>query len=175
MAQRIDPDSDISTGLWTVTPLYQKIDDGASANDADEIVSVELAAIDLTDAFEVGLSNPAATPGTGDTVVTVRAKRFGSGAEMDFELFEGVDSRGTQVVTNIATTYTNYTLTVASGIVNFNNLSVLVTVIKTAIPANGDNVKVSWIKCDVPDATAAGAAVVISKRIPARMMKGVGL
>jgi len=53
MAQFARPDSDVTVGGWTPTPLYEKIDE-ATPSDADYI---ESATNPTSDLCEVGLSN----------------------------------------------------------------------------------------------------------------------
>ena len=142
MAQRLDPDGDISTGSWVATPLWSKLDDGASANDGDEITS---SAPD--DVFEISLSNPAVTPGAGTTTVTVRAKVLVQGGDESFEiiLYEGVTIRGSTIVVP-TTSYADYTFN-GSSITDFNNLSITVTLAGEVVSTT----YISWIKVDVPD------------------------
>ena len=151
MAQRIDPDSDVATGLWTVTPLWSKIDDGAIADDTDLVTSVALVAVDDTDSFEVTLSNPASAPGSGTNTVTFRARKTGSSTvTMTVDCLESGVSKGSlaQALTTILTTYTFN----PTGIGNYNNLNITVLVSNDIAGAN--TVQVTWIKMDVPDASA---------------------
>ena len=153
MSQRIDPDSDVSTGGFTTTPLWSKIDDGASTNDADFVTSASLGAIDDTDTFEVGLSNPASTPGSGTNTVTFRAKKTGTAAcDLTVTCMEGATNRG-ELTQTLTTTITTYTFNPTS-IGNYSNLTLLFTVIRTGAGTANTGI-VYWAKMDIPDASAA--------------------
>jgi len=151
MAQRLDPDSDIDIGNFFPTPLWENIDDGATPNDNDYISNSD----PNPTQFEVGLTNPSSAPGSGDTTVTVRTQcsDIGSGYEFTLDLYEGATLRGTSTQAFDSTTFKNYTLVVASGISNFNNLSVRYS-LSVVVDARVD---VSWIKVDVPNASGGTA------------------
>ena len=48
----LNPDGDISAGLWTATPLWQKIDEEV-ASDADFVSSKDISTAGFSDIFEI--------------------------------------------------------------------------------------------------------------------------
>ena len=143
MSQRLDPNSDVSIGLWTTAPLWSKVDDGASPSDGDFIQAVtELTVCELT------LTNPSSTPGSCISTVTIRAKYTGllDTAELNGYLIQGITVVGSGVISP-SSTFSNFTFNSTSTITDFNDLSVRLELVEF----NNTNIQVSWIKVDVPD------------------------
>jgi hypothetical protein len=166
MSQRLDPDSDVTTTGWGTTPLWSKIDDGASANDADFITS------NGTDpsTAETTLTNPASTPADSNTTVTLRAMVSLVDTEstaLVASLYQGASLIGSHTYNYgdiSVVSLTTYTFTTTNTISDFTDLRV-----RLVASGGSDQYKVSWVKVDVSDAAAAGATP------HTLMMLGVGM
>lgn len=143
MSQRLDPDADVSTGTWTTTPLWSKVDDGASPNDTDFIQTNA-----SLQTCEVSLTNPSSIPGSGTTTITVRARYTGllDTLEMTAYLIQGTTEMGSLIIAPDSA-FSNFTFNATSTITDFNDLRVRLT----TADGNNTNIQVSWIKVDVPD------------------------
>jgi hypothetical protein len=119
MAQSIRPDGDISTGTWTTTPLWSKIEE-VTPSDADFVQSANDPA---NDTFEVSLDNPGGDPDTGTGTVRIRASKGQSGGgspgtiNLTVALYEGATVRqsATAIGSNIPVGFAEYTATITSG------------------------------------------------------------
>ncbi len=148
MAQYARPTADISTGSWTTTPLWDKIDE-VSADDAT--TQAQSSNRPSNDTFEVRLS-PVTDPLTGSGHI-VRIRMYGtSGHTWSAYLYKGTTLVKTLVsgaaVPSSYTTY-SYTLTAqeADSITDYTDLRV-------RIVANGSAAGreyVTWAEMEVPD------------------------
>jgi hypothetical protein len=146
--ERLDPDGDVSAGLWTPSAggtIFGCIADGAAANDADYVFTTTDGSV--ADAFEVSLSNPSGSLGAGNIVVTVRANDdLEAGSDLILELYQGATQKGTLTVSPTAS-FSDFTFNVdAATISDPNDLRVRVTMAENFV----DVISVSWIKVDVP-------------------------
>jgi hypothetical protein len=153
VAQRLDPDADVIVGSFS-TPIYSKLNDGASPNDLTYTSEVFTNSVDgyCTDNFTVSLSDPPNTPVSGaSTVVTVRSKvsTTSYSPTIQIYLYEGATDRGHTSATALTTSFANYTLTVSSGITNWNNLTVNVAYRTTGANGTQTTIYASWMKTAV--------------------------
>lgn len=141
------PSSDIENpGGWTVTPLWEKIDE-EPFDDGDYLISPRSA---TGDSFTIGLSG-VIDPGVHtDHVVRIRVKTGVSGT-FKFELLQGavvIKDSGDVVLT---TAFAEYNMTLseaeASNITDYTALRVRVTAVATQ---KNQRQNVSWIRVDVP-------------------------
>jgi len=149
MAQYARPISpDISTGGWTVTPLWEKIDE-ITPSDLDYITSIKNP---IADTFEVTLSSVTDPGILLGHVIRVRAIDDKANGILDFYLYEGANLRASRTGIALSTSWTtyDYTLTIgeADNIGNYSNLSLRVVASGTA----NNFVYVSWAEFEVPSA-----------------------
>ena len=153
MAQRLDPDGDITTTNWETAPLWSKLNDGATPNDGSPINNT--AGVDArTDTCEVSLTNPPTTPGNSNTTVSVRGALLAAGTlstQVAARLMQGAAQIG--IASGIQTnwpdsTFVTVTFNTTNAISDFNDLRVRIS----AVTANGETIDqyyISWIKVDV--------------------------
>jgi len=142
------PSSDIENpGSWTVTPLWEKIDE-EPFDDGDFLVSPKTA---TGDSFTIGLSS-VIDPGvhTGH-VVRVRAETGVSGT-FKFELLQGAVVIKDSGDIALTTAFAEYNMALseaeAANITDYTDLQVRVTAIVTQ---KNQRQNVSWIRVDIPD------------------------
>lgn len=148
------PDADISTGGWTTTPLYQKLDE-TPADDADFVTSPTGTAPQ----FEVGLSDVVDPNSSTGHVIKFRAKAPGGGGgaeQANAKLFQGTNLIAQTEFRNLDRnqfmTFTQtLTATEANAITDYNNLSIRIETSK----ANSETIQVSWIEFEVPPSSTS--------------------
>ena len=152
------PDSDITVGGWTITPLFQKLDE-VTRSDADFITS-PIDPSSPTNDVEIGLSgvtDPAT--GTGHTLrYTFRFSGAGSGVTLTVQLRQGatiIASFDEGSITNTAFIQRDRTLTTAQAdsITDYNDLRI------RYLPGTVDEdeeMEWSWCEFEVPGAPLAG-------------------
>ncbi len=149
MTQYARPDGLITLGSWTVTPLWDKIDE-VVADDADYISSTG------TDVMcDVSLSNVTDPVSSVSHIIRFRMRSAGSGAAESVNIFlvEGTQTRAiTGAKSNRSSTYLEFTYTLtaaeANAITDYNNLHLQITGTHGAT----ETVYVSWAVFEVPDA-----------------------
>jgi hypothetical protein len=156
MAQYIYPDGDVTTDSWTTTPLFEKIDEGATPADGDYIQGP--ASVGGTS--EVSLANPASAP-TGSTAtvrIRVAVNKTNKSGTMIVRLREGTTQRGAsatldaQVDFAAASTFYDFNFS-ATSIGNYDNLNIQFD----QVTATGGNFfMVSWAECETPDGAPGG-------------------
>ena len=126
------PVSDISTGNWTSTPLYQKLQKGTD-NTTTYITSKSLDT-GQSDTFQVGLSALPTPPSRTDHKVHVYAKKSASGGryvDLDVYLYEGATLRHHTGWTDISENWGDFVASLseaeAEAITDYSNLRVTVT------------------------------------------------
>jgi hypothetical protein len=158
MAQFGRPDSDVSAGSWTATPLWSKIDE-VSADDADFVTSST-----GTSTCEAGLSNVADPAVSTGHVVRYRYQRGagGSGTDVDLRvrLLQGTTQIGSWSHNNIGAGFTTAAQTLtgpqADAITDYSDL-------RLEFQRTGTSSRVadvSWAELDVPSATVTAAIVI---------------
>jgi len=154
------PDSDVSTGNWTTTPLNEKIDE-ETPSDVDYIQSEDTPA---SDTCEVGLSDVTDPVASDNHHVRVRyqAPESGGGgpASIDFtiKLMENGTERGSWLEQpNPPSTWLTVTKTLTTGeadaINNYANLRLRFIANQTG-GARVSRIEISWAELEVPLATA---------------------
>ena len=110
------PESDVAAGLWTTTPLYQKIDEVA-ADDADVITS---SGNPDGDTCEIKLSNIAGNTVDATTVQFRYRKDPTSANQLDLtvSLWQGSTKIAESVLSSVGTAWTNGTLVLTTAQVN---------------------------------------------------------
>ena len=130
MTQNSPPDSDVSAGGWTPTPIYEELDE-PSPDDSSEVTS---GAGGFNVTFEVGLAE-LAWPKPGQQQLIVRLKRTETGGppndppvRVELKQASSVIAQRTFTPT---TSYQNFTVTLTDAekllITDYTNLSVQVT------------------------------------------------
>jgi len=160
MTQRARPDSDITSGSWTSTPLYEKLDE-ITPDDTTTQISANVG-IDATETFRVGLSNVVEPPTSGSHIVYIRTK-VGPGPGSNtinwtLSLREGD-------LTTIATdswsqsdddTYASRTMSLteaeADSITDYTDLSAEVSATGDTANAAAVDAYVTWIEFNIPSA-----------------------
>lgn len=157
MAQFARPSADVSTGSWTVTPLWSQVDDSVGSGDADEIASINNA----TDTCELTLSSISA-PAAGTVTMRWRSRKGATGGMTileTFELKEGATVRATYGPTAIpdstAFATRSYALTTGErdAITNWGNLSIQIT--RSHTGSSNRNLRVADFELEAPDAGGA--------------------
>lgn len=151
MAQYGRPGSDVSTGAWAATPLYEKIDE-ATCSDADYVQSANNPS---SDTFECGLSS-VSDPGV-HTGHVLRCRVVGSGTgTIDFGLYQGSTAIATYGATAWPASFTTWTLNLseaqAGNITDYADLRVRVIAHKTS--GGLAYARCSWAELEAPDASA---------------------
>ena len=116
MAQVVRPVSDVSTGSWTPTPVYQQIDETDPDNSTTEVTSGN---DPTTEIFEVKFPK-LEPPVAGTHVLKVRLKRTGSSEDVWalVQLMQGNRQVAAKGVKNPATSYETTELTLTDDEVN---------------------------------------------------------
>lgn len=156
MAQFARPSSDVSTGSWTTTPLWSKVDE-VTASDSDFISSDNNTS---GDTCQLGLSS-VTDPGlsTGH-VVRYRYRKSGSGGhtiDVVVELRQGATLIASQSHSNIGNTFTagSFTLSTseANAITDYSALQLhfIRNGDTGGSPGNRRSLEISWAELEVPD------------------------
>jgi hypothetical protein len=141
------PISDISVGLWSSTPLFQKIDE-FTASDADLIVSATNPA---SDTCEVGLTTTTTDPvSSSNHIVSYRYKKTASGGrqiDLTVRLMQGTTIIATFTHTNISNVIAQADQTLsgaqADAITNYGDLRI--RFIGTAVgTGTGRAAQITW-------------------------------
>lgn len=159
MAQRLDPDGDITTTNWATTPLWNKLNDGAAADDAGFITN-NAGNGSRTDTAEVSLTNPGSTPANSNTTVTIRGALNTAGTlstSISARLMQGATEKG--VLLNLEAswpdaTFVTVTFNTTTAITDFNDLRVKIIAV-TPVGETIDQYNISWVKVDVSDAATS--------------------
>lgn len=150
MTQYARPDSDISTGSWTSTPLYQSIDE-ETASDADYIQSTT-----NSDTCEIGLSTVTDPSSSSNHIIKYRARKAGQGG-LTVYLFDGTTQIASHTPT-LTTVFADYSYTLTSGeadnISDYSDLRLKFTCSVGLFGGSG----VSWADFEIPDAGASSAS-----------------
>ena len=153
------PDSDNSVGLWTITPLFSKINE-VTANDANLIKSSGSPVADIYSARLSDVTDPAVSTGH---IIRVRYSRNDTGAvstvDLTFRLKQGTTLIREDVFIAISdawtTTVSTLTAAQADSITDYSNLFFEFQADSFVEP--GEKVlavRVSWAELEVPAATA---------------------
>ena len=166
MTQYARPTSDTSTGSWTATPLWSKVDDDLVSSPSGDGSTIASADNTAGDAATLALG-PLADPGvTSGHVIRVRWNKSASGGHNINALCELLDSTngviGTISVTGIGNTEQENTYTLsaaeAGNITNYgSSLSVRLTRNGDTggSPAGRRSLVVEAFQFEVPDATVS--------------------
>jgi len=146
MAQYGRPDSDIVVGVWTSTPLYQKIDE-VTPSDTDYINSGQ-----NNTTCEIGIGDTTDPTDSSGHVVRVRSAKVGLTITLTAYLFDG----STQICsflchtasTTLTTTVYNLTSGEADNITDYTDLRLKLT---TTYSFYG-SATCSWAEFECPDA-----------------------
>jgi hypothetical protein len=155
MAQFARPDSDVSAGSWTATPLWQKIDE-ETASDADIIRSANDPSADVC---ELGLSDVSDPLDNVTHVIRYRYQKGQSGGgspgviDLTVSLFDGVTQIWTTTHSGIGLTWVDGSATLSAGeadsITDYTDLRIKFSANKSA----GDRTswaEVSWAEFECP-------------------------
>jgi len=152
MTQYLRPSADISTGNWTASPLYQKIDE-SSYNDSDYIRCPENK---TNNSCETSLTNGTDPSVSNNHIVRYRYRWsgiFGS-HDIDIKLMQGTTVIASWSHANIPSSWTQANQTLTSGeanaITDYTDLR-LRFIATTGFMAQ---VHVSWAEMEIPDAAA---------------------
>ncbi len=164
-AQYMRPASDeAQSGNWKNetggTVLYTSIDESAVAiSDGDYVWHDNVAGSEY---FEVGLSDPGATPGSGDHIIRWRVAQI-AGAKIGVvacELYQGGPSVIASDEQTLTTSYTTFEYTLLSSEVNnitdYTDLQFRFVVIDVSGTGAPPDPSISWAEFEVPDATTLG-------------------
>lgn len=151
MAQFSRPETpDVSTGGWTVTPLYEKIDE-ATYSDSDYITSSKNASADICEVNLSAVSDP--TIHTGHTVRFRARCDKSSNGNIVATLMQGTTVIRSYDTGYLPTSFTPYSFTLTEGeaqaITDYSGLSLRFSGTCTA----NAYVFVSWAELEVPDAS----------------------
>jgi hypothetical protein len=152
MAQYGRPSSDISTGLWTTTPLYSKLDE-TPYSDTDYITSTKNATGDI---FEELLSSVSDPFSSANHIIRVRLRcSKSSNGTATLYLYQGTTLIATYAIPGyLATGFTTYEYTLSAGEANsITDYSDLRIRIDGSCTANAYDY-CSWIEFECPDAGA---------------------
>jgi len=165
------PASDVSTGSYTTTPLWDKLDEATADDDTSVIDSANNPAESDGTGFEVALGSiPDPQSSTGHTV-RMRGRRNGGARTitLNWRLYQG----STAIIAAKSLTMTDsfqtssYTLTSgeADSITDYSDLRVRVWG-TTSGGGAGSKLRVTWIELETPDAppSTRNRAIVISQR-----------
>ncbi|MCV2870625.1 hypothetical protein OEW28_18590 [Defluviimonas sp. WL0002] len=166
MAQFLRPDSDVATSSWAGTPtaapnIWQNLDE-ATASNTDFAYSGNNP---NGSGCELGLSNPAATPGSGTCTVRYRDAQLngtalsgsGTAVQLDVQLVQGTTVIASSGVHTLAGSWTARSFTFAASVVtDWSDLRVrFVATGGGGSPSNRRGAGVSWIEVETPDAPAS--------------------
>lgn len=159
MAQFLRPDSLVSAGSWTNNHLAI---DEATASDADFAYSQDNPNGSI---FEVGLSNPAATPGAGAVTVRYRHAQVRSGAlngtgtatALDVSVVQGVNVIASDAQQTPSGAWVTRSWTPdLSGVTDWSDVRLrFVATGGGGSPSSRRGVGVSWAEIETPDGAAA--------------------
>lgn len=161
MAQFARPDSDITVASWTVTPLWDKIDE-ATASDADFIAGDN----NTNDACEVGLTNVTDPTSSTGHVVRYRYSKSAAGGnarDITVSLYQGTTLIAELLHSGITEVWTAGTFTLsgaqADAITDYTDLRIRFTASGTTGGPGGNrrSVRASWAELEVPDAAPPAA------------------
>ena len=163
MAQFARPDSDVSTGTWTATPLWSKLDETVADDTTTQIDSGDV--LDVENAFQVGLSDVTDPNSSSGHILRVRHDRA-TNQIVDITDTVTITVRLKQGGTTIASTtnsgsnnYATLTLTLsaaeANAITNYADLRAEVAVIRGQELDGRQQIRITWIEFEVPDVSAA--------------------
>ena len=157
MAQFLRPDSNVTQSSFT--GVFADIDE-ATASDSDFAYGANNVAAQL----EVGLSNPASTPGGGTTTVRYRVAKTnngslsgsGNGVDGTLSVYEGAVLVASDVARTLTGTWTDYSFAPdMSGVSDWNNLRLRFDTTKSGGgPSNRRGGAISWAELEAPDAAA---------------------
>lgn len=160
MAQYARPDSDVSTGSWTTTPLYSDLNE-TTPSDSEYVTSGKNAANDI---FEVGLDN-VTDPSihTGHVVRTRIGGTKASNANFIISLYQSTTliASWTHNATPIGFTTYNDSVSEAQA-ANITDYSALQVRVDGSASANG-YAQCSWIEVEVPTATTTYSKTISAK------------
>jgi len=154
MSQFLRPSSDISTGAWTTTPLFSKVNE-TSSNDSPFITSPN----NSNTTCDLGLST-GDTPDSGTRTLRIRARKGtqSNNRGLNYNVKQGGTSveSGT-VEASLTSTFTTYTISIAGTITDYSNLSIELSSTGTTggAPGNRAVVDVSWVELEIPDPPAS--------------------
>lgn len=151
------PSADISTGTWTTTPLWEKLDESSPDDTTTEVTTANNPS---NVAFEVrvtGITDPEDNTGH---VVRVRVKKSASGGRtinFAFTLLQGSTTIATWSASNVTNSYATFTRNLTTGeagnITNYADLRVRVSA-NNPDTGPGRSAQCTWIEMEAPDAPA---------------------
>lgn len=153
MSQFLRPNSDISAGAWTTTPLFLKVNE-ISSNDSPFITSPNSS----NTTCDLGLSS-ASTPDSGIRILRIRDRKGtqSNARGLNYRLKQGgtVVQTGT-VQSTLPTTFTTYSMTIIGIITNYSDLFIELISTGTTGGASGNRgvVDVAWVEFQIPDIVA---------------------
>jgi hypothetical protein len=146
------PALDITTGFWTVTPLWNKL---AETAPDDATTQIQSGADPVNDTFEVKLS-PVTDPATSSGhIVRYRVAQIGTRtATVDASLYQGATLIASDVQQTLTTAYQTFSFTLsavqADAITDYTDLRVRV-VANASGTGTATNVLATWIELEVPE------------------------
>lgn len=161
MAQFVRPDTDLVAGLWTATPLWSKVDEGAPG---DDVTILSEAVGNNTDTTNADLQGSDVTDPNSSTGYILRAAWNSTGNSVDgtLELYQGVPGVGTLIatLTQAALTTTESTAThslTATEADSISDHAALNFRLRGRGTQGGPSrsLEVDFIELEVPDASGA--------------------
>lgn len=166
MTQFLRPASDVSTGGWTATPLFEKLDETV-ADDVDFIESAN-GPTDPGDPCVIGLDSGGDPQSSTDHVLRVRIKKNSGGGAAVVGAVLAL-KQGTTTIASAehldegaqqwSTKELTLTGTEADSITDYTDLRVEITALQTTGASR--RMQVSWAEFECPDAVGGGAAEVL--------------
>jgi hypothetical protein len=157
--QTLVPTGDVSTGNWTTTPLWSKLDD--DTGDSSAIQSENNPAADT---LRVSVTDPASTPGSGTNTLNVKCRKTTSGGrqiDVTIRAMESTTTLGNTTSTDLDwASYTTISTTFTSPS-NWNNLEVEVQA-DTVGGGPGRAAVCTYVEAVVPDAAAGRDLMILT-------------
>jgi hypothetical protein len=179
MAQILRPSSDVSSNLWSPTPIWQEIDEASPDDDTSKVTASHLGTGSSNAQFRVGLSNPPGAPNpSGAYSFSYRINHVGFGNQGTLTLITRLKEGATTIAAQSVSVFVDDTYTeitrVLSGaekalIVSENNLELeMEAQMAGGAPAEQVEIRVTQVYVSVPDVAAVvGAGSVSAPRLGA--------
>ena len=157
-AQFARPSADVSAGLYTTTPLWEKLDDVTADDDTTEILSANNPVESDGTGFEVRLSALSDPQTSSGHTLRFRAQKQTGGRTLDVScrLYQGTTAISpVRTLTNLGTTYTTHTYTLAAGEADaISDYSDLRMRCWSSVSGGGSatSAAFTWIELETPDA-----------------------
>lgn len=157
-AQFARPSADVSAGLYTTTPLWEKLDDASPDDDSTEILSANNPAESDGTGFEVRLSALSDPQTSSGHILRFRAQKQTGGRTLDVScrLYQASTAIGpARTLANLGTAYTTDTYTLSAGEADaISDYSDLRMRCWSSVSGGGASTSAAftWIELETPDA-----------------------